>query len=164
MAQAQPLTRGVPAFARAKSLAKRNAGASGSRSSSCSKQSLRSSVATHAFFGKKDDAETARIAALVDTKIDENPVIVWSKSYCPFCVKAKAALDKMDVKYLAIEIDRMTEEKDIQNALETKTGQRTVPNVFVDGKHVGGCDDTVGEIKSGALQKRLTAAGVSFAA
>ena len=121
-------------------------------------------MATHAFFGKKDDAETARIAALVDTKIDENPVIVWSKSYCPFCVKAKAALDKMDVKYLAIEIDRMTEEKDIQNALETKTGQRTVPNVFVDGKHVGGCDVTLGEIKSGALQKRLTAAGVSFAA
>jgi glutaredoxin len=41
--------------------------------------------------------------------------------------------------------------------------QRTVPNVFVAGTHVGGCDDTLAEIASGKLQERLKSAGVSFA-
>ena len=119
---------------------------------------------TSAFFGKKnDDEETKRIADLVTTKIEENTVIVWSKSYCPFCVKAKKALDALEVPYEAIEIDRVNEERAIQDALQDMSKQRTVPNVFVAGKHVGGCDDTLAEIASGKLQERLKSAGVSFA-
>ena len=118
---------------------------------------------TSAFFGKKDDGETKRIADLVRTKIETNDVIVWSKSYCPFCVKAKKALDAMEVPYEAIEIDRVNEERLIQDALQDMSKQRTVPNVFVAGVHVGGCDDTLAEIASGKLQERLKSAGVSFA-
>ena len=117
---------------------------------------------TSAFFGKKDDGEKKRIADLVNTKIEENTVIVWSKSYCPFCVKAKKALDALEVPYEAIEIDRVNEERLIQEALQDLSNQRTVPNVFVDGKHVGGCDDTLAEIANGKLQERFRSAGVTF--
>ena len=73
------------------------------------------------------------------------------------------ALDALEVPYEAIEIDRINEERLIQEALQDLSNQRTVPNVFVAGKHVGGCDDTLAEIASGKLQERLKSAGVSFA-
>lgn len=44
---------------------------------------------------------------------------------------------------------------EIQNALLAKTGQKTVPNVFVGGKHVGGASDTEAAFKDGSLQGLL---------
>ena len=41
----------------------------------------------------------------------------------------------------------------IQNSLLDKTGQRTVPNIFVKGQHIGGCDKTLEAIASGRFQK-----------
>ncbi len=49
----------------------------------------------------------------------------------------------------------MDEGADIQAQLLANTGQRTVPNVFVNGQHIGGCDKTLAAIKSGELQKML---------
>ncbi|CAI0456174.1 unnamed protein product [Linum tenue] len=48
---------------------------------------------------------------------------------------------------------------EIQAALAQLTGQRTVPNVFIGGKHIGGCDDTMALNKSGKLVPLLTEAG-----
>lgn len=47
----------------------------------------------------------------------------------------------------------------LQAALHDWTGQRTVPNVFIGGKHVGGCDDTVRLHQEGKLVPMLTEAG-----
>lgn len=47
----------------------------------------------------------------------------------------------------------------MQSALYEITGQRTVPNVFIGGKHVGGCDDTVSLHQAGKLVPMLTEAG-----
>lgn len=43
----------------------------------------------------------------------------------------------------------------IQSALQDLTGQRTVPNIFVNGKHVGGCDNTLAAIASGEFQRLI---------
>jgi len=43
----------------------------------------------------------------------------------------------------------------IQDYLQQKTGQRTVPNIFINQKHIGGCDDLLAAERSGALQKAL---------
>ena len=43
----------------------------------------------------------------------------------------------------------------IQDYLQQKTGQRTVPNIFINQKHIGGCDDLLSAERSGALQKAL---------
>ncbi len=60
------------------------------------------------------------------------------------------------VKAKIIELDTMSNGSDIQAALAEFTGQRTVPNVFIKGKHVGGNDKTQAAHKSGELQKLLS--------
>jgi glutaredoxin 3 len=49
----------------------------------------------------------------------------------------------------------MKEGNEIQATLLGMTGQRTVPNIFIKGKHLGGCDATLAAIKSGELKKML---------
>ncbi|CAM6128492.1 unnamed protein product [Calypogeia fissa] len=83
--------------------------------------------------------------------VSENPVVVFSKSYCPYCHKVKELLTKLGAKQKVIELDIESDGSDIQAALTGWTGQRTVPSVFIGGKHIGGCDDTVAKNKSGTL-------------
>ena len=62
---------------------------------------------------------------------------------------------QLDVKYSALEIDQKDNGPEIQDALKDLTGQRTVPNVFIKGKHLGGNDDTQKANKDGSLLKML---------
>ena len=92
----------------------------------------------------------------VETFIAAHDLVVFSKSYCPFCKRAKNLLDsELKVPYTAIELDKLNNGDAIQDTLLQISGQRSVPNVFVGGEHVGGCDDTFAEFESGALQARL---------
>lgn len=52
----------------------------------------------------------------------------------------------------------------MQSYLKSKTGQSTVPSVWIGGKHVGGSDDTHAAVKSGQLKKLLDSASVTYAA
>ena len=88
-------------------------------------------------------------------KINGNKVMVFSKSYCPFCVRAKGALKDLGLEFEVEELDKLKGGSETQSALLEMTGQRTVPNVFINGKHLGGCDETLAAIRSGALQKML---------
>ena len=70
----------------------------------------------------------------------ENGVMIYSKSWCPFCSQAKSIFDQLEVEYLALELDEFEEGQDIQDTLAGITGIRTVPQVFVGNKLIGGCD------------------------
>ena len=61
----------------------------------------------------------------------------------------------MNVKAQVHELNEMENGEDIQNELQELTGQRTVPNVFIKGSHIGGNDDTQAAAKSGKLQEML---------
>ncbi|RDX72523.1 Glutaredoxin-C2, partial [Mucuna pruriens] len=98
-------------------------------------------------------------------------VCVCSKSYCPFCVQVKQLFGNLGVSYKAIELDTewidlsqevtvSTDGNEIQAALHEWTGQRTVPNVFIGGNHIGGCDTTTNLHAQGKLVPLLTSAGV----
>ncbi len=89
--------------------------------------------------------------------IAAHDVVIFSKTYCPFCTKAKALYAQEAAGYdvLTLELDRMAEGDAIQAALLELTGQRTVPNVFVKGSHVGGNDDSQAAARSGKLQTLL---------
>ncbi|KAB2064582.1 hypothetical protein ERO13_A09G027900v2 [Gossypium hirsutum] len=91
--------------------------------------------------------------------ISTNTVVVFSKSYCPFCVDVKQLLQKLGASFKAIELDKESDGADIQAALAEWTGQRTVPNVFIGGNHIGGCDSTTGLHNQGKLVPLLTEAG-----
>ncbi|CDU25127.1 probable GRX1-glutaredoxin [Sporisorium scitamineum] len=91
--------------------------------------------------------------------ISEHLVAVFSKSYCPYCSQAKSVIDKLGLdksKVGILELDQMgSEGSDIQAYLQDKTGQRTVPNIFINQNHLGGCSDLLDAQKSGKLQKLI---------
>ncbi|KAI0017790.1 putative glutaredoxin [Xylariomycetidae sp. FL0641] len=91
--------------------------------------------------------------------INDNAVAVFSKSYCPYCKQTKSLLDSMGAKYYAIELDNESDGSAIQSALEDISGQRTVPNVFINKKHVGGNSDLQAKNSGGQLKSLLTEAG-----
>ncbi|KAJ1825876.1 hypothetical protein LPJ56_002460, partial [Coemansia sp. RSA 2599] len=61
------------------------------------------------------------------------------------------------IAFEAIELDQRKDGGAIQDALLSITGQRTVPNIFANGYHIGGCDDTLAALKSKEFQKKLEA-------
>eukprot|EP00904_Undaria_pinnatifida_P007041 jgi/Undpi1/3467/HiC_scaffold_16.g06839.m1 len=91
--------------------------------------------------------------------VASKPLVVFSKSYCPYCAKAKTALKAVGAKYELIELDQVGNGSAIQDALQEITGQRSVPNVFIGGTSIGGGDDTAKLHKSGELLTKVTAAG-----
>ncbi|XP_059490881.1 thioredoxin reductase 1, cytoplasmic-like [Neocloeon triangulifer] len=98
----------------------------------------------------------APIIDKVDSLIQSNRIMIFSKSYCPFCNKVKSLFESHNEIFNAIELDLMgAEGESIQEALIAKTNQKTVPNVFVNGHHVGGCDATVIASKEGKLKELL---------
>ncbi|KAK7339545.1 hypothetical protein VNO77_20219 [Canavalia gladiata] len=91
--------------------------------------------------------------------VSSNPVVVFSKTYCPFCVEVKQLFHKLGISYKAIELNSESDGSEIQAALAEWTGQRTVPNVFIGGNHIGGCDTTTDLHSQGKLVPLLTSAG-----
>ncbi|KAI9183534.1 Glutaredoxin [Blastocladiella emersonii ATCC 22665] len=102
-----------------------------------------------------DPEMASKVAATVAKLISDNAVMVFSKSYCPYCTKAKDALKAVGAAFHAIELDQMNEGAEIQAHLAELTGQRTVPNIFIKGKHIGGCSDLLELKSSGKLQSML---------
>eukprot|EP00850_Spirogloea_muscicola_P009789 SM000056S17907 [mRNA] locus=s56:38837:39563:+ [translate_table: standard] len=81
------------------------------------------------------------------------------KSYCPYCIRVKKLLKSLGVRATVYELDHEADGQAVQAALAGWTGQRTVPNIFVGGCHIGGCDDTVAAHSSGQLMPMLKQAG-----
>lgn len=69
----------------------------------------------------------------MDKKIE-----LYTTKFCPFCSRAKALLDDKGYKYDLHELDN---DRAKRKELEEKTGQNTVPYVFIDGDLIGGYDD-----------------------
>jgi len=86
-------------------------------------------------------------------------VVVFSKTYCPFASRAKQTLQSEGAVFHVVELDQRNDGGEIQAALADMTGRRTVPNVFLDSKSIGGGDDTVALARSGRLREMLLALG-----
>ena len=79
-------------------------------------------------------------------------IILYTKDYCPYCVKVKEFL-KTKGYSVTKEID-ITKSPDLAMEMVTKSGgKKTVPQVFINGVHVGGCDDTIALDKAGKLDE-----------
>ncbi|XP_041003779.1 glutaredoxin-C2-like [Juglans microcarpa x Juglans regia] len=92
--------------------------------------------------------------------VTSNPVVVFSKTYCPFCKKVKQLLTELGANFKAYELDTESDGSEIQAALAEWTGQKTVPSVFIGGNHIGGGDATAALNKEGKLVPLLTQVGV----
>ncbi|SPN98712.1 probable glutaredoxin [Cephalotrichum gorgonifer] len=94
---------------------------------------------------------TARVQGL----IDQNKVVVFSKSYCPYCKATKSTLSSLDAEFTVYELDQLPDGAETQDALQVISGQRTVPNIFINQKHIGGNSDLQSLSQSGELKKLL---------
>lgn len=65
-------------------------------------------------------------------------VIIYSKDYCPYCKAAKALLDHKALPFTEIEVSTNTDKLAEMVKLSKR---RTVPQIFIDGNHIGGYDD-----------------------
>ena len=97
----------------------------------------------------------------IQTDIQQCKVLVYSKSYCPFAAQAKQLLKDGGVEAKIYELDQMPNGGEIQQGLLDITGQRTVPNIFINGKHIGGCSEIEACHAKGELKTRLAEAGVA---
>ncbi|MDP5135942.1 glutaredoxin 3 [Rheinheimera baltica] len=80
-------------------------------------------------------------------------VTIYTKAYCPYCVRAKHVLDSKGVGYHEIRIDEQPELRPEMIALAG--GKSTVPQIFVGSRHIGGCDDMLSLDANGQLDPLL---------
>jgi len=66
-------------------------------------------------------------------------IVIYTTTTCPACVRAKMLLGKKNQTYSEINLNKEPQRRD--EMLQRANGKRTVPQIFIDGHHVGGCDD-----------------------
>ena len=66
-------------------------------------------------------------------------VRIYTTQICPYCIRAKRLLDKKGVSYDELRVDLNPEL--VEEAVEKSGGLRTVPQIFIEDYHVGGCDE-----------------------
>ena len=82
-------------------------------------------------------------------------VEIYTKTSCGFCVRAKRLLDMKKIDYREIAVDRGGAPK--EEMVQRANGRSTVPQVFIDGRHIGGCDDLMNLEYDGKLDALLAA-------
>ena len=116
------------------------------RSSSTSTISS-TSIGIGAFFneGKKKlvkslagEYDATAIQDRMNGLIDAEPVLMFSFTTCPFCIKAKGVLDGMNAKYTVIELDTDPDGKAIRAEMADIVGQTSVPAIWIGGEFAGG--------------------------
>ena len=86
---------------------------------------------------------------------DTDRIVVYSTPFCGYCGAAKRLLAGKGVE--VTEIDVMFDPEQRAKMMEKSGGQRTVPQIFIDGRHVGGFDDLSALDASGELDRLLAA-------
>ena len=79
-------------------------------------------------------------------------IIIYSTEVCPYCVRAKALLQRKGAAFVEIKI---TDDATREEMIKKSGGLRTVPQIFIGGRHVGGCDDLYALNASGKLDELL---------
>ncbi|MCE3255087.1 MAG: grxC [Rickettsiaceae bacterium] len=79
-------------------------------------------------------------------------IIIYTTDYCPYCVRAKSLLQRKNAAFEEIKIidDQMREEM-----IKKSGGRRTVPQIFINNIHIGGCDDLHNLDREGKLDDLL---------
>jgi len=80
-------------------------------------------------------------------------VEIYTTKTCPYCVRAKNLLNAKDVDFK--EIDVTGDDVGREALLKKSGGMRTVPQIFINGKHIGGCDNLYELEEKGELSKLL---------
>ncbi len=79
-------------------------------------------------------------------------VVIYTTQYCPYCVRARMLLDAKNIDYTEVRIDQQPERR---AEMEARSQRTSVPQIFIDDYHVGGCDDLFALEQGGHLDSKL---------
>jgi glutaredoxin 3 len=82
-------------------------------------------------------------------------VEIYTKTFCPYCWRAKHLLDSKGIEYREISVDLGGERR--AEMIERARGRMTVPQIFIGDRHIGGCDDLVALERDGKLDGLIAA-------
>jgi glutaredoxin 3 len=85
---------------------------------------------------------------------DDRKVVMYSTGFCGYCVRARSLLERKGVNITEIKVDENAEDRAAM--LKRSGGQRTVPQIFIGDRHVGGYDELAALERSGELDRLLT--------
>ena len=80
-------------------------------------------------------------------------VEIYSTLFCPYCARAKSLLERKGVKYINFDIIEDVSKR--EEMLKRAGGRTSVPQIFIDGEHIGGCDDLYALDRAGKLDPKL---------
>jgi glutaredoxin 3 len=83
-------------------------------------------------------------------------ILMYSTAWCPYCVRAKSLLERKGLTFSEIRVDQDPAQRDVM--LARTGGRRSVPQIFIGDRHVGGFDELYALEKAGGLDA-LTASG-----
>lgn len=82
-------------------------------------------------------------------------VTIYTKPYCPYCIRALSLLEKKGVEFTEIEAAFDPEKRREMN--DRSGGRNTFPQIFIGDRHIGGCDDMMALEQQGKLDALLQA-------
>lgn len=82
-------------------------------------------------------------------------ILLYVSGWCPFCQRARSLLTKKGLAYREIDVD---EDAKLREEMIARSGRRTVPQVFIADRHIGGCDDLLALDGSGELDRLIQGA------
>jgi glutaredoxin 3 len=80
-------------------------------------------------------------------------VEMYTTAWCPYCARARAVLDKKGVAYTNIDVEDEPARR--AEMVRRAHGRTSVPQIFIDGEHIGGCDDMMALDRTGLLDPKL---------
>ncbi|MDO9337003.1 MAG: glutaredoxin 3 [Caulobacteraceae bacterium] len=79
-------------------------------------------------------------------------VVIYTRPFCGYCSRAVALLNEKDVAFEEIEAGM---DPKLRNEMMEKSGRTTFPQIFIGGKHIGGCDELMALDRGGKLDEML---------
>ncbi len=97
----------------------------------------------------------------------EQPVVMFALEWCEFCWSVRKMFAHYDIPYRSVDLDSVTYQKDnlggrIRAAIEDDTGLKTIPQIYIGGKHVGGATELFDAARDGAMAAMLKENSVSW--
>jgi glutaredoxin 3 len=83
-------------------------------------------------------------------------VTLYVSDWCPYCQRAKSLLTQKQLIFDEVNVD---DDAKFREEMTARSNRNTVPQIFIGGKHVGGCDDLFALDRSGELDRLITGAG-----
>jgi len=91
-----------------------------------------------------------------ELEMTQSAITVYVSDWCPYCQRAKQLLTQKGLVFTEINVENAA---NIREEMTARSGRRTVPQIFIGDRHIGGCDDLFALDRSGELDRLSQGAG-----